>query len=601
MNKRVTSNTYHHYPFGVIGNCSFLSYIDDHARVVWQCWPSFDSSFIFGELLDDTKGGEYSISPSSKGYRSQQRYLDNTNVLETTFYCNDGEFKVIDFAPRFELFERFHRPLMLFRKIELVSGNPRVRVICRPKGEYGEISGTPVLASNSIDFTGLGTDVRLTTDASKLHIIREKDFCITEDKYFILSYGRPLEAPLKSTFEDFLRRTILYWRKWIEQTTIPSLFQKEVIRSALVLKLHQYEDTGAIIASGTTSLPEYPGSGRNWDYRFCWMRDSYFTLSALNSLSHFSEAEHYAQYIQNIAEDDKTSFQPVYTIDNSEEMPESILDLKGYLNNGPVRIGNLANKQIQNDVYGQILLSLLPLFIDQRVSVPKTRPPLSLISKLLKMIESVMDAPDSGIWEYRTRQQKHSGTYLFHWAGCKAALKIAESCDDADVKKLATKLLTEAEKNLEICYDEKKKAYTMAQDNSALDASNFLLITMNYLNPADEKTISHMEAMEKELRIGNELIFRYRDLDDFGETHSTFTICSFWYCEALAAMGRIEEAQKVFKALLGYSNHLGLFSEDLEPHTKSQWGNFAQTYSHVGLINAAFRISRKLDKQIFEF
>ena len=277
----------HQYKLGIIGNCNFSGLIDSNANIKWMCWPRFDSSFIFGSLLDEKKGGHFSISPAEGKFASQQNYIENTNILSTRFETPEGIFEVIDFAPRFNLNERFHKPLMLFRKVKKISGSPRIRVRCEPVGEYGEIKPEVHIGSNHIRYAGLNEPVRLTTNASLTLIHQQREFILTEDLYFVLSWGIPLEGPLVHTFEDFLERTKGYWQTWVRHCTLPKLFQKEVIRSALTLKLHQFEDTGAIIASCTTSLPEIEGEGRNWDYRFCWLRDTYYTLSALNSLGHF--------------------------------------------------------------------------------------------------------------------------------------------------------------------------------------------------------------------------------------------------------------------------------------------------------------------------
>ena len=575
-----------------------MSYIDITGSVVWQCWPQFDSSFIFGPLLDQKKGGRFSITPAGQ-YTSIQRYQENTNILETIFTCEDGKFKVVDFAPRFELYERFHRPLMLFRKIVRMEGSPQIKVCCRPVGNYGELSSSPQVGSNHIQYDGLEQNVRLTTTISKPHIINEKAFVLSDNQYLVLSYGIHLEAPLGPTFEDFYKRTKNYWYKWVERSSIPNIYQREVIRSALLLKLHQYEDTGAIIASGTTSLPEYPGHGRNWDYRFCWIRDSYFTLSALTSLAHFGEAEKYSHYIQNIVQSEEGFFQPVYSILGDKELTEREINLEGYLGNKPVRIGNDAFRQIQHDVYGQMLLAIMPLYTDRRVYDNQSRPRLELITKILDNIEKVMDSPDSGIWEYREKFQKHCESYLFHWAGAKAAIKIAESCNNPELQKKAQSICEAAQKNIEKCYDKARKVYGMSIENKNLNASEFLLITLGYLNPDSDRAAEHLNALEDELLSKGDMIYRYRDLDDFGETHSTFLICGFWYAEALATIGEIEKAKKVFEGLLVRSNDLGIFSEDITPEDGSQWGNVAQTYSHVGLINTAFKIARKLDQPDF--
>ena len=587
----------HEYNYGIVGNCSFMSYIDSNANVVWQCWPQFDSSFIFGSLLSKKNAGAFYIT-AANAFSSSQHYIENTNILVTTFEAVDGKFKVIDFAPRFELYERYHRPLQLFRKIELISGNPQIKVGCQPVGSYGKVISRAHRGSNHIEYVGLKGPVRLTTNIAKTNILNSNAFVLTENKHLVLSWGTPLEAPLERTVDDFLERTITYWRKWVEHCSIPNIFQKEVIRSALVLKMHQYEDTGAIIASGTTSLPEYPGHGRNWDYRYCWIRDSYFTLTALNNLGHFAEAEKFSHYIQNLIQNEKGAFQPVYSIDGEKKLVEMELELEGHLDNKPVRIGNDAYTQIQHDVYGQMLLAIMPLYTDLRI-LHSSKPNVSLIYKILDQIQRVMDLPDAGIWEFRGKSQKHAESYLFHWAGCLAAIKIASKVGDEKLKDFAKSLLLLAKENIEKCYDTKTKAYGMSQENKKLNASEFLLVTMNYLDHNSIQAIDQINALEKELKTENDLIYRYRDTDDFGETHATFLICGFWYAESLACVGRVEDAKRVFENLLRTSNHLGIMSEDVCPQDGSQWGNFAQTYSHVGLINTAFRIANKLSNPVY--
>ncbi|MAZ47516.1 MAG: glycosyl hydrolase [Halobacteriovoraceae bacterium] len=586
------------YKFGIIGNCSYMAYIDENASVLWMCWPKFDDSFIFGKLISEKKGGEFSIVPA-KPKSTKQRYIQNTNMLETEFICEDGIFKVIDFAPRFELFERFHKPTQLFRKIEIIKGNPIIKVTCEPVSEYGEIKAQATLGSNSINYEGLGANVRLTTNIAKTHIINQRNFALTEDSYLVLSYDSPLEAPLKSTFEEFFTKTQDYWRKWVRRSAIPTIYQQEVIRSALLLKLHQYEDTGAIIAAGTTSLPESPGEERNWDYRYCWVRDSYFTINALTNLGHFTEAERYSHWIQNIVENSEDRFQPVYKIDGEANIEEKTIELEGYKGNAPVRVGNEAYLQRQNDVYGQMLLSLLPLYSDLR-TYGSSRPSEKLIFKILDLIEKYMDEPDAGIWEFRGKKQQHAESFLFHWAGAMAALKIARINDNQPMREKAEKLIKLASDNIEKCFDKETGAYGMSIENKKLNASEFLLVTMNYLGRHNiDKAKKHVEALTKELKFGDDLIYRYRDHDDFGETKSTFLICAFWYAEALVDLGEIDMAKKVFESLLTRSNHLGIFSEDIDPEDGSQWGNIAQTYSHVGLINTAFKIWMNQQKPQF--
>jgi GH15 family glucan-1,4-alpha-glucosidase len=397
----------------------------------------------------------------------------------------------------------------------------------------------------------------------------------------------------------FLERTKKYWRKWVRNTSTEQFRQEAVIRSALTLKLHQYQDTGAIIAATTTSLPESPGSTRCWDYRFCWMRDSHYTLKALNDLSHFGILRDYATFVENIVVREDKRFHPLYPITIDRVPTENILDLDGYMGEKPVRIGNQAYEHIQNDVYGQVLVTLLPLFNDKRLIGKEAPSLLELAQRCLEMIQKTMQEPDNGLWEFRGVSQLHSYTFLFHWAGSHAAKRIAEQVGDKSMAKLARQMIKESVDMIERCYDPKRGVYTQAVDNSNLDASLLQLINMGYLNPRSAKAKQHLKVLEDELRTPSGLFYRYRHADDFGEPETTFLICAFWYVEALARMGRVKEAITIFDQLSQHGNHLGLLSEDVHEVSGSQWGNFPQTYSHVGLINAAFSISRRLDQPIY--
>jgi len=583
---------------GIVGNCSYMAYIDTHAAVKWMCMPRFDSSFLFGSLLDSKKGGEFSIRPAGT-YKSNQHYIANTNVLVTEFTTAEGRFRVIDCAPRFHQYERYFKPLMLVRKIELLEGNPVITVRCRPVGNYGAMQSETVVSSNHLRYLHFDMPVRLTTDISLSYIQEEQDFVLNQNRYLVFTYGDPLEAPLKATAEDFINKTVRYWQSWIKATYVPDMYQAEIIRSALVLKLHQYEDTGGIIASGTTSLPEHNGSSRTWDYRYCWFRDSYYTLKAFNEMGHFDELEGYFNYIQNILMREADRMQPLYTITGSKDLEEVHLSLEGYMGNQPVRIGNGAYLQIQNDVYGQVLVGLLPLFIDKRLSFTQKSSYKLMVNRLLTWIEKTFSEPDAGLWEFRKVTQVHTYTMLFHWAGSKAAAKIGIIMNDIDLVNRALKLEKVAIENIERSYDPARKVYTQALGAEHLDASTLKMITMNYLDPKSAKARDHLKALETLLKTDQGLFYRYVHQDDFGKPEATFLVCAFWYVDALACVGRIDDAIRTLDGILKYTNHLGIFSEDVGLDG-SQWGNYPQTYSHVGLINAAFRIYKKMDLPNFK-
>ncbi|MEQ8552506.1 MAG: glycoside hydrolase family 15 protein [Cyclobacteriaceae bacterium] len=589
----------HTYDFGVIGNCAFTAHIHTDTNISWMCWPRFDSSFIFGRLLDEEKGGEFSIKPIEPKFDTKQYYVENTNILCTEVVTETGKYKVTDFAPRFLHTDRYYKPLMLVRKIERMEGNPRIVVKCKPKGDYGNVTPQSSMGSNHIRFLGLEAHVRLTTNISLNYVLGEESFVLNENKYMVMTYGPPLEAALEETAEIFLTKTKNYWRNWIKTASIVNFYQRAAIRSALILKIHQYEDTGAIIAAATTSLPESPGSTRNWDYRYCWMRDTYYTLNAFNNIGHFEESEKYFHYILNTTIEEKNRYQPLYGISGQKMLTEKEIGLTGYQGNQPVRIGNDAYTHIQNDVYGQVLISLLPLYEDKRIIFTERFESSELVTKTLDMIEKTFDETDAGLWEFRNLSQYHCYTYLFHWAGSSAAVKIAKVLGDTKMGEKAMKLKERSAKMIEKCYVPAKKAYAQAVGVERMDASTLQLIMMNYLNGNEQQAKDHLIGLEKELHAKNGLFYRYKHQDDFGEPETTFLICAFWYVEALACVGRVDEAVKYFENILSYSNHVGLLSEDVNEKDGSMWGNFPQAYSHVGLLNAATRIARKIDKPDF--
>jgi len=589
----------HLYQTGIIGNCAFLAHVHKNTNISWLCWPRFDSSFILGSLLDKEKGGEFSILPSGE-YTSNQFYLENTNVLCTEITCESGKYRIVDVAPRFQQYERFFKPLMLIRKIEPIEGNPRIRVKCDLVCDYGKRKLRPHRGSNHIEYEGCDDTIRLTTNIPISYLSEDTHFVLNEVKYLVLTYGNPLEAPLISTSETFIRETVAYWRTWIKHSSISAFYQQYVIRSALALKIHQYEDTGAIIAASTTSLPEYDGSGRNWDYRFCWLRDTYYVISALNHIGHFEEMERYFNYVAGISVSENFRYQPLYKIDGSSKLDEVIMEhLDGYLGNKPVRIGNQASEHIQNDIYGQVMISIMPLYIDHRFVFRERKDSDKWIEALLHKIERTIDEEDAGIWEFRNIANVHCYSNLFQWAGCAAAAKMARTIENKELEERALALQQRAADHIESCYDPVRKVYTNAAGGTHLDASTLQLILMNYLDPASERAKDHLRALEAELKTPTGLFYRYLHADDFGKPRTTFLICAFWYVEALACVGRVDEAIKEFENIIQYSNHLLLFSEDVDENTGSQWGNFPQAYSHVGLMNAAYRIAMKLDKPVF--
>ena len=584
------------YGLGIVGNCSYSALLRD-GSVEWLCWPRPDSSFVFGPLLDRERGGAFTVE-GIDATDVRQEYVENTNVLRTVFRCSGGEFELLDFAPRFQLYDRFFKPSMFVRILRPLSGEPRARVRCHPVYEYGLIETRYWRASNHIEFTGFPVPVRLTTNVPLTYVEDEQPFLLEEDRHLVLTWGEPLEVGLEETAERFLERTLDYWRRWVKHTRVPRDYQSEVIRSALTLKLHQYEDTGALLAATTTSLPEHPGSGRTWDYRFCWLRDAYFTLNALERLGHSEEMERFLGYLRNLAEERHGALQPVYRISGASDAAERELEhLAGYRGEQPVRIGNQAFEHVQNDVYGEMVLAVSRLFLDTRFA-GEVPPPtaVEIVQELVDQIEGRLEEPDAGLWEFRGRTRLHSFAVLMHWAGARRAVEVAETLGAAGLAAQARKVETQAAELLDTrCWNDEVGALTQVAGEPQLDAALLLAVHLGYLEPDDPRATSHVDAIRSALSVDGGLLRRYTTPDDFGEPQAVFTVCTFWLVEALAILGRTTEARELFERLLGLHNGLGLYSEDILPDTLEQSGNFPQTYSHVGLINAAFRLSRKWD------
>lgn len=589
----------HKYNMGVVGNCSFMAYVDILGGVRWMCLPRFDSYPVFASLVAGEKnGGVFSIA-SEGTVPLRQYYKENTNVLCTEIQVPGGEVRITDFAPRFAEHGRRFKPNMLFRMLERISGTPRIRVQCVPATQEGGGSLEIVQGSNHLRYLGMRATTRLTTNLPLSSILEGDEIVLSGTRWLVFSYGPPLEAPLEETGERFLHETQHYWRQWVKSTSIHGIFQEQVIRSALVLKLHQFEDTGAIIASGTTSLPESPGSGRNWDYRYCWMRDSYYTIRAFADIGHFDEMERYFRYMEDIVARSESDLAPLFTLTGRSVPDERILDWDGYQGNGPVRLGNAANTQRQFDVYGQMLTAILPLYVDRRLLSHRPEADLGIIHQLLRLMARDFDIPDAGIWEFRHLRQAHTYTYLFHWAGASAAMTIARKYGDKELWNSARQLEIRAKERLECSFVPELQRYGQAVGSSVADASTLQLVSMGYLQERPDRALAHVRSLEKELSAPGGLFFRYKANDDFGMPDNTFLITAFWRVEALASVGKVDEALEHLEQLLHYANHLGLFSEDVSLDG-GQWGNFPQTYSHVGLMNAVARIATKQDRSFFQ-
>ena len=579
---------------GVVGNGSFGALIDPHARVVWSCLPTFDGDPTFCALLspNQNEGGDFAIELEDL-VSSEQSYLTNTAILRTVLHDkHGGALEIIDFAPRWRQNDRFYRPVSLIRQVRPLAGNPRIIVRARPLADWGARVPDATWGSNHIRWVLPDHVLRLTTDVPLRFVRDGLPFVLSHPVNLVLGVDESLNRSLSGYVQESFQRTRDYWREWVRYLSIPLEWQDAVIRSAITLKLCQYEDSGAIIAAMTTSIPEAPGSIRNWDYRYCWLRDAAFVVRTLNRLGATRTMEQFLGYIFNLATTDG-SLQPLYGIGFEAKLEETeVASLDGSRGMGPVRRGNLAWVQRQHDVYGSVVLASTQLFFDQRLQDPGDAHTFARLEPLGEQAFALHDVPDAGLWEFRGRTEVHTYTSAMCWAACDRLCKIAVRLkldDRADYWRGRADIIHA--RILEKAWSEELGRFTDTFDGHRLDASLLLLADIGFIEANDPRFVATVEAIGRDLKHGNAL-YRYVAPDDFGEPETSFTICTFWYIDALAAIGRLDEAREMFETLLERRNHLGLLSEDLAFDSGEAWGNFPQTYSHVGLITAAMRLSR---------
>jgi GH15 family glucan-1,4-alpha-glucosidase len=585
-----------------IGNCMIAALIDRNARIVWNCFPRIDGDPVFCALLggsrSDEDGGYFEIELIGQK-NCVQSYLENTAVLISTVSDDQGNsIQITDFAPRFRRFSRMFRPPTLIRRVTALSGRPSIRVRLRPIFDWGSRKPKLARGSNHLRFEGSMQTLRLTTDASVSYVMEERPFLVDRPLSFFFGADEGIQAGLDATAREFLDHTIDFWRDWVRALSIPFEWQDAVIRAAITLKLCNFEETGAIVAALTTSIPEAPGTQRNWDYRYCWLRDAYFVVHALNRLGATRLMEDYLHFIADLAHEAQSEgLQPLYGITRSAELSERIAsELSGYRDMGPVRVGNAAYQQVQNDVYGSVILASTHLFFDRRLIAPAKQTLFEQLEKFANIAARIFDQPDAGPWELRTMSSVHTFASVMCWAGCDRLAKIAAAMGRPDS---ASHWRSEADRLRAVIADRAwnptRNSYVATFGGTDLDATLLLLSDLGFVSPHDPRFIATVDAIGSDLRRGD-MLLRYLTHDDFGHMSSAFLVCAFWYVDALNAIGRRDEARGLFVRVLSLRNSFGLFSEDVDFKTGELWGNFPQSYSMVGLINSAVRLSRNWEE-----
>jgi GH15 family glucan-1,4-alpha-glucosidase len=581
--------------YGIVGNCRSAALISEQGEVDWLCLPNFNSPSVFAAILDEQKGGRLSVMPLHS-YSTVQAYVPKTNILVTRFECADGIFELHDFMPRYMNDDNSHyAPPDLIRFIKHISGKPNIQIHYDPRLEYALPETRSEVGSGFIKtFTinGEYDSVYLYSSFNDQDVVQGKTLEIENDEFLLLSYNQKLLRQDIDRAYLKLERTKVYWLNWAERTSSFIKYNDEIVRSALVLKLLSVDKSGAILAALTTSLPETIGEVRNWDYRFCWIRDASMVVKIMTLLGHYKMASQYLKFVIDLLPDKGEKMQIMYGIHGEKKLYESELShLSGYEGSKPVRIGNAAYVQKQNDIYGILMDVILQQFELFASGLEHSEDLWTIVRNIVRVVEENWQLPDKGIWEIRNEDRHFTFSKVMCWVAIDRAIKVAEILRQESYIKPWIELRDEIKSDIsKHAWSEEKQAYTQAYGSEDLDASVLLMESYGFIEALDPAYKSTVLAIQKELE-HNGLMFRYKNRDDFGEPSSAFTICSFWLINSLYKIGHKKEARDRFKRILRYSNHLGLYSEDLDFNTKRLLGNMPQAYSHLALIETAFTLS----------
>jgi len=588
--------------YGVIGDMHTAALVGLDGSIDWYCAPRFDSPSVFAALLDSQKGGRFQLSPTGK-FTTKQSYEGETNVLATTFDSQEGRIKLTDFMPCFmekgEL-KGFHE---LHRIVDCLEGDPGLRITFQPRFNYAR--GNTIiretrdgcLARNQRHHISLASSVKLLVSDKNLLV---NDFRLSRGQRIVLVLKWGNSSPtLAARYETSrkLSKTVSYWKRWVGHVKYQGPYRTHVVRSCLVLKMLQYAPTGAMVAAVTTSLPESIGTLRNWDYRYSWIRDNALSVWALSEAGATREALDYTRWMINVRRHSKERLQIMMGIGGEREIPEITLDhLEGYRRSSPVRVGNAAYKQLQLDIYGILADSMY--YLHRALGWTTKQVYENLVKYSADQAAAEWEKPDSGIWEMR-QARSFVESKMWCYVALDRAIKIARELGynedwrrwEPVKKKIKNQILTNG-------WSTKKKAFTMVLGGDDLDAANLLMPLVGFLPARDPKMTSTIQRIREELSKGD-LVYRYNVDDGQLGKEGAFTVCSFWMVDCLTRLGKLGEAEGLLNQLLKRANHLGLYSEEIDPVTGEALGNFPQAYTHMGLITASVRLEEARRKTGF--
>jgi GH15 family glucan-1,4-alpha-glucosidase len=582
----------------IIGNGRTAALVDPLARLVWWCYPRFNSDPVFSRLLagDQEKGFCDVVLADRASFTSD--YIRNTAIVRTILTDRDGaSISVTDFAPRFRKYDRIYRPPQLVRIIEPIAGRPRITIRLRPTYNYGVPVETRQQGSNHISYHGKDSWIRLTTDASISYIEEETSFVLTRPISMVLGPDEPVQGDIFTVCREAMERTRDYWMEWVRRLSLSYDWQEAIIRAAIALKLSNFEETGGIVAALTSSIPEAPHSGRTWDYRYCWLRDATFTLFALTRAGFVEEARSWRGWLLRAIAGSPAQMQILYGMHGERRLPEFEIEwLAGYENSRPVRVGNAASNQFQLDVYGEVMSSM---YHAQQAGIKIEEPDWAMQRALMKFLESHWQEPDEGIWEVRGGRKNFTHSKMMAWLAFHRGVQLIEEAGLPANDELERWKKVRDQIHREVCergYNPKVKAFTQYYGSDALDASLLMMPMVGFLPIEDERVRNTIAAIERDLLVQG-FVLRYRpeekNVDGLPGDEGVFLPCSFWLAICLNLLGRKEEAHELFERLLTLQNDLGLISEEYDPRDKRLLGNFPQAFTHVSLIVAAQFLEEK--------
>lgn len=585
MEQRPVSN----YHFGIIGNCTSAGLINSDCSIDWLCLPFFDSPSLFAKLLDIEKGGHFRISGVDT-VRTEQSYVFHTPILKTVFETKDGIFEVRDYMPRFITSHGdAYSPSEIHRDIHVIRGRPKIKIELVPRPNYGVSDPKCTIFPDYIKITstkGGYNSYYLYCDLDKHKVISGEPIELQGSSYFLLSYHEKLETINLAKIYLEYEKTKSYWMDWVFRTKLPPKHIDLLTRSAITLKLLMYQRTGAVVAAPTTSLPEIIGQDRNWDYRYCWVRDASMIVDLYCRMGHLRSAGRYIHFILNRMLLKHENIAVMYGINGEKDLPEMTLGhLAGYENSKPVRVGNAAYQQQQNDLYGELIETIYTYFIINRLENWSLDEEIwTVVRSLANTVKDIWREPDCGIWERREAKRHYVHSKMMSWVAMDRAAKIAKFLGKNDHTESYLKMAAMIKEDiLQKGWNEKIGAFTMDYGSEDLDASNLLMIHYGFLDPKDPRMVRTVQATHQQL-VKNNFCMRYVAPDEFGVPQNAFIVCTFWMINALYHIGEEAKARKMYENIVKCANPLGLFSEDIDVDSKRLTGNFPQGYSHLAFI-----------------